>query len=190
MHTRTTAASLVSAVLVLGAFAAVAANYQHLPTEMPVLLDLAGRPLRLAARSPLTALRVPAINLVAAAAALLMLRRAPVIADPIRRAAYVAMFAALAVTVGVKAALEAGELVALSAPRFSGVAPWLRGALWVVVFVGIATAVTCGRTMLWPADPREWALEGREKAVLLLLLAVYVAVGVLPILGSHRVPGT
>ena len=157
------AIAIAAAVAAVVSCVAVARAYGSLPELLPVTRW------RNAAKTPLLAMRVPLINLLMVALALLLWR---VIARGVplvgRRVGPI-----LAATAATKSVLEAVEL--LSLPRHR---PVLTGALGACVVLGLLAAAATGRSLLTKDGRKPVRLARSEKIVAATLVAGIVALNV------------
>lgn len=156
----------VSGVLV------VAMGYAALPAELPVTRWTS------AAKTPLLALRVPLINLLSLLCIVLLerpLARSHA-AGPWRENAMMTL-TALFGTLGVKAVLEAFEIL-----RLPAVDAWMPWVLAAVIAGGLSLAAVTGLP-LWRGRGARLVedLTGREKAAALLLFAMILALQFFPV---------
>jgi hypothetical protein len=163
-------------------FLLLAASYDDLAPELPVLRSWIGHSTRSAPKSVFTVFRVPLMNLVHGLLAVIMLRRANDFENIQRRIAYSNIFSTLLFAIALKSNFEAAEIGLLSASAL--LARWLGFGTLTSVVAGVSLALIRGRKvpLPWP----ELRLPIRDRYLIIGLLAAYVALVVLSLALSHR----
>jgi len=159
----------LGALVFAAAFGLLAFCYASLPAAVAVLRNpITGRITSVAPKSLFIVFRVPAMNLIHALMALVMLMRGPQFLDPTRRAGYEGLFAGLLLTASFKALAEAFEIVA--PPSF---APWvLRLITGAVIVLGIIFSFVSAKPA--PRPWRELRLRPFDIGALAGLFAMYL----------------
>ena len=174
----------VLCVMFCAPFLLLAATYSALPSEFPVLRVWVNHSTLWASKSLITVFRVSLMNLTHGLMAGVMLSRAFLFQDRERRASYTNMFATLLFTVALKSDFEGLEFRALGEGSvLVPYARWLGLGTLATVVGGILWALFRGRKVRNPWI--EFSLTNRDKIVLVGLFAAYLALAVLPLLGSH-----
>lgn len=178
MRKSTTVASL----LMFGvSFLLIAAEYDAMPAELPVMRIPVVGIAAVAPKSVFTAFRVPLMNLTHGLMAAVMLSRTPDFAHEGRRASYAALFSTLLFAIALKSDFEALEICGLTGP-FSR---WVTVGTVASVLGGLALALLRGRAV--PIPWTELRLSLRDKILLVGLFASYLVVVVASWMVSHRV---
>ncbi len=145
--------------------------YNSIPNEVLIVRSFFGDEATFAPKSLFTVFRVPLIEIVCAAAVEVMRRKfANVNTD------YYVMWSILLYTAAFKSLLQAFEII--SPGKYVNVFFYVT---FVVVIGGIILAIIKGRRFFSHFSREDWALNGAEKAILVVVLIAYLGLAIVPI---------
>ena len=168
-------------------FLLIAAAYDKLPAQIPVLRLSIGHVAFVAQKSPFVVFRVPLMNLIHGTMAAMMLSYAPAFTNTERRIGYSNIFSTLLYAIGLKSMFEGLELASPAVRVSAALEHWLVLPTFACVVGGLAFALWRGRTtpLPWP----ELRLKNGQKLALAGLFGLYLVIVVVSFaqLASNRI---
>jgi hypothetical protein len=166
-------------------FLLIAAAYDKLPSEVPVLRVVIGHAVLFAQKSPFIIFRVPVMNLIHGTMAAMMLSYAPVFVNAERRIGYTDIFSTLLYTIGLKSTFEGLEFIAQGLGVCAALRYWLAFFILLCVVGGLVVALWRSRKvpLPWP----ELRLQSGQIFALAGLFTLYLIIVAISLLSSHRI---